>query len=138
MFKGKRRYIFGQMYRRFYLLYISYGELFRMITFEILVEQLDFAHVLLKVTARSDFLADGVHPKHAGMDEITNAVKRYWKHGLFSNVSITIEKVVGTQAYLNIALTQRPRLSKVNYYGVKKSEQDDLNYIQQKICITLS
>ena len=59
-------------------------------------------------------------------DEITNAVKRYWKHGLFSNVSITIEKAVGNQAYLNIALTQRPRLSKVNYNGVKKSEQEDL------------
>lgn len=59
-------------------------------------------------------------------DEITNAVKRYWKHGLFSNVSITIEKVVGNQAYLNIALTQRPRLSKINYNGVKKSEQEDL------------
>ena len=59
-------------------------------------------------------------------DEITNAVKRYWKHGLFSSVSITIEKVVNNQAYLNIALTQRPRLSKVNYNGVKKSEQDDL------------
>ncbi len=59
-------------------------------------------------------------------DEITNAVKRYWKHGLFSNVSITIEKIVGNQAYLNIALTQRPRLSKVNYNGVKKSEQEDL------------
>lgn len=59
-------------------------------------------------------------------DEITNAVKRYWKHGLFSSVSITIEKVVNDQAYLNIALTQRPRLSKVNYNGVKKSEQEDL------------
>ena len=59
-------------------------------------------------------------------DEITNAIKRYWKHGLFSNVSITIEKVVGNQAYLNIALTQRPRLSKVNYNGVKKSEMEDL------------
>ena len=59
-------------------------------------------------------------------DEITNAVKRYWKHGLFSNVSISIEKVVGNQAYLNIALTQRPRLSKLNFYGVKKGEQEDL------------
>ena len=59
-------------------------------------------------------------------DEITNAVKRYWKHGLFSNVSIAIEKVVGDQAYLNIALTQRPRLSKLNFNGVKKSEQEDL------------
>lgn len=59
-------------------------------------------------------------------DEVTNAVKRYWKHGLFSNVIITVEKVVGNQAYLNIALTQRPRLSKLNFYGVKKSEQEDL------------
>ena len=59
-------------------------------------------------------------------DEITAAVRRYWKHGLFSNVSITVEKTVGNQAYLNIALTQRPRLSRVNYNGVKKSEQEDL------------
>ncbi len=59
-------------------------------------------------------------------EEITGAVKRYWKHGLFSNVSITVEKTVGNQAYLNIALTQRPRLSKLNFTGVKKSEQDDL------------
>ena len=59
-------------------------------------------------------------------EEITAAVKRYWKHGLFSNVSITVEKTVGNQAYLNIALAQRPRLSKINYSGVKKSEQEDL------------
>lgn len=59
-------------------------------------------------------------------EEITAAVKRYWKHGLFSNVSITVEKTVGNQAYLNIALTQRPRLSKLNFNGVKKSEQEDL------------
>ena len=59
-------------------------------------------------------------------EEMTAAVKRYWKHGLFSNVSITVEKVVGSQAYLNIALTQRPRLSKLNFNGVKKSEREDL------------
>lgn len=59
-------------------------------------------------------------------EEITAAVKRYWKHGLFSNVSITVEKIVDDKVYLNIALTQRPRLSKLNFYGVKKSEQEDL------------
>ena len=59
-------------------------------------------------------------------EEITAAVKRYWKHGLFSNVSITVEKIVEDKVYLNIALTQRPRLSKLNFYGVKKSEQEDL------------
>ena len=47
------------MYRRFYLLYISYGELFRMITFEILVEQLDFAHVLFNVIRRVECLTQG-------------------------------------------------------------------------------
>ena len=28
-------------------------------------------------------------------DEITGAIKRYWKHGLFSNVQITAEKIEG-------------------------------------------
>ena len=28
-------------------------------------------------------------------DEITNAVKRYWKHGLFSKVAIAADSIVG-------------------------------------------
>lgn len=59
-------------------------------------------------------------------DEITQAIKRYWKHGLFSNVSITAEKIEGNKIYLNIELTQRPRISQINYSGVKKSEREDL------------
>ncbi|MDY5814544.1 MAG: POTRA domain-containing protein [Bacteroides sp.] len=59
-------------------------------------------------------------------DEITNAIKRYWKHGLFSNVSITAEKLEGGKAWLKINLTQRPRIAEVNYHGVKKSERTDL------------
>ena len=30
-------------------------------------------------------------------DEITGAIKRYWKHGLFSNVQITAEKIEGNK-----------------------------------------
>ena len=58
--------------------------------------------------------------------EITNAVKRYWKHGLFSNVSIVADSIVGDKIYLNIHLSQLPRVSQINYNGVKKSEKDDL------------
>ena len=59
-------------------------------------------------------------------EEITEATKRYWKNGLFSNVCITAEKIMGNKIYLNIALTQRPRLSDIRYNGVKKSEREDL------------
>lgn len=59
-------------------------------------------------------------------DEITGAIKRYWRHGLFSNVSITAEKVEGNKVWLKISLTQRPRISDIRYHGVKKSEREDL------------
>ena len=59
-------------------------------------------------------------------DEITAAIKRYWKHGLFSDVQITAEKAYGSQIWLHIALTQRPRIANINYHGVKKSEREDL------------
>lgn len=59
-------------------------------------------------------------------DEITKAVKRYWRNGLFSNVSISVDSLVGDSCYLHIILTQRPRISQINYNGVKKGERDDL------------
>ena len=58
--------------------------------------------------------------------EITEAVKRYWKHGLFSKVSITADSIVDSRIYLCIHLALRPRISQINYYGVKKSEREDL------------
>lgn len=59
-------------------------------------------------------------------DEITGAIKRYWRHGLFSNVQITAEKIEGNKVWLKISLTQRPRISEIRYNGVKKSERQDL------------
>lgn len=59
-------------------------------------------------------------------DEITQAIKRYWKHGLFSDVAITAEKIEGSKIFLRIKLTQRPRISDIRYNGVKKSEREDL------------
>lgn len=58
--------------------------------------------------------------------DITNAVRRFWKQGLFSDIKITATKISGDQIWLNIELTDRPRVSEITFTGVKKSEQDDL------------
>ena len=58
--------------------------------------------------------------------EITEAVKRYWKHGLFSKVAITADSIVGEKVYLCIHLATRPRVSTINYNGLKKSEREDM------------
>ena len=57
---------------------------------------------------------------------ITDAVKRYWKHGLFSDVSFSADSIVGDNIYLRINLLPRPRISTINYNGLKKSERDDM------------
>ena len=57
---------------------------------------------------------------------ITDAVKRYWKHGLFSDVSISADSIVGDNIYLKIHLTPRPRISTINYNGLKKTEREDM------------
>ena len=59
-------------------------------------------------------------------DEVTAAVKRFWKHGLFEDVSIAADSIVGDRIYLGISLRQRPRVSQLNFEGVKKSEREDL------------
>ena len=59
-------------------------------------------------------------------EEITMAIRRYWRNGLFSNVAIQADSIVGDSVYLKIKLTTRPRISKINYNGVKKSEREDL------------
>ena len=59
-------------------------------------------------------------------EQITGAIKRYWKHGLFSDVSIAADSIVDGKIYLGINLKQRPRVSQINYNGVKKSEREDL------------
>ena len=65
-------------------------------------------------------------------DEITDAVKRYWKHGLCSNVRIEADSIVDEKVYLKIILSMRPRVSEINIEGVKKGEKEDL---EQKIGI---
>ena len=59
-------------------------------------------------------------------DEVTAAVKAFWKHGLFSDVKILANKIEGDSIWLEYQLKQRPRISEVNYHGIKKGEREDL------------
>ena len=59
-------------------------------------------------------------------DAVTDAIKRFWKHGLFEDVVITADSIKGNDIYIGIALNQRPRVSQLNILGVKKSEKEDL------------
>ena len=58
-------------------------------------------------------------------EEITHAVERFWKQGLFSDVKIR-QQNKGDSIWLEIRLTDRPRISDIRYVGMKKGEQEDI------------
>ena len=79
-----------------------------------------------------DYMLAGISGLSVGQEimvpgnEITDAVKRYWRHGLFSDVKISADSIVGDKIYLHISLAMRPRVSVINYVGLKKSEREDM------------
>ncbi len=61
-----------------------------------------------------------------GGPEVPNAVRNFWKNGLFSEVAIEATKMVEDKVWLNIRLKQSPRISEVVYLGMKKGEREEL------------
>lgn len=64
--------------------------------------------------------------------QLTNVVKKFWKQGYFSDVKIYQKKVEGDSIWITIALKSLPRVSAINYYGLKKGDIDDLPDIEIK------
>ena len=79
-----------------------------------------------------DYMLAGISGLSVGQEimvpgnEITDAIKRYWRHGLFSDVKISADSIVGDKIYLHVSLAMRPRVSVINYVGLKKSEREDM------------
>ena len=59
-------------------------------------------------------------------DDITTAVKRLMRQGLFAQAQIIAEKIAGNKVWLVINLRTQPRISEVQYGGMKKSEREEL------------
>ena len=84
------------------------------------------------VEGYEDYVLTGLSGLSVGQEisvpgqEITEAVKRYWRHGLFSKVSISADSLVGSKIYLCFNLALLPRVSNINYHGIKKSEKEDM------------
>lgn len=65
-------------------------------------------------------------------DRISDAIRKLWKQGLFTNIQLIATKVEDGKIWLQFNLEERPRLSKFTFRGIKKSEIDDL---REKIAI---
>lgn len=59
-------------------------------------------------------------------NDITNAVKRLMRQGLFAQAQIKVLKTAGNRAWLELAVRTQPRIAAINYHGVKKGEREDL------------
>lgn len=58
--------------------------------------------------------------------EITDAVKRFWRQGLYSKVEINVDKVAGDKVWLVIELQRQPRMSEMRFEGTKGGEKKDI------------
>ncbi len=63
-------------------------------------------------------------------DAITKAIRRLYSQGLFSDVSITVDHYEGNKVFLILYLVERHKLSRINFIGLKKSEE---NKIKERI-----
>ncbi len=58
--------------------------------------------------------------------DLYNASHRLIRQGLFAQAQIKVSKIYGDEAWITIALRTHPRISEINYYGMKKGEKEDI------------
>jgi len=59
-------------------------------------------------------------------DDISKAIKKLWKQGLFESIDISYTKIQGDKIFLDIELKEQPKLRRFSFRNIRKSEADDL------------
>lgn len=59
-------------------------------------------------------------------EEISNAIRKLWKLGLFSDVNFYVNKISGDSIFLELSINELPKLSDVKLQGVKKGKIEGL------------
>lgn len=59
-------------------------------------------------------------------DEVSLAIKKFWKQGIIGNATIYASKIEGDKVSLIIELTERPRLTRFDFKGVNNSLATEL------------
>ncbi|WP_423147272.1 outer membrane protein assembly factor BamA [Rubrolithibacter danxiaensis] len=63
-------------------------------------------------------------------DATSNAIKNLWSQGLFDDVQLNIKEIRGDSIFFNINVVERPRLTRIELKGLKKSEKEE---VQKKL-----
>lgn len=68
---------------------------------------------------------------------IAKAIQNLWKQNLFANIEIYSERTEGDKIFLVLQISERPRLSKFNFKGVKDNDakelKDKINLVKNKV-----
>lgn len=63
---------------------------------------------------------------HPGSDNFSKAITNLWRQRLFSAIDIYVTKIEGNRVWVEINVQERPRLGNFKFFGIKKSEQEEL------------
>ncbi|HOZ69002.1 MAG TPA: POTRA domain-containing protein [Chitinophagaceae bacterium] len=63
---------------------------------------------------------------HPGAEVFGKAITNLWRQKLFANVQIFVTRIEDDKVWIEIAVQERPRLGNYKFYGVKKSEEEDI------------
>ncbi|MFN8244177.1 MAG: POTRA domain-containing protein [Ferruginibacter sp.] len=61
-----------------------------------------------------------------GTDVFSKAITKLWKQNLISDVQISFTRLEGSNLYIDLKISERPRLVDFHFVGVKKSDREDL------------
>ncbi len=74
---------------------------------------------------------------HPGEDIFAKAIANLWRQKLFSNVQVYVTQVDENKVWIEVNVTERPRLGNFKFEGIKKSEVEDiqakLNLVKQTV-----
>ncbi len=59
-------------------------------------------------------------------EQITNAIKKLGRLGLFSDIDFYVNRIQGDSIYLELNIIELPKLSEVKFVGVKKNKTEEL------------
>ena len=57
---------------------------------------------------------------------ITSVLKKIWKQGLISDISISAQEGTGNNVELIISIVERPRLTKIFFYGINSTQESEI------------
>jgi outer membrane protein insertion porin family len=59
-------------------------------------------------------------------EDIARAIDNIWKQGLFTDVAIAVTSIQGEMIFLDIELRERPRLTRFEFTGTRRSDENKL------------